>query len=212
MDNPRRFPTRRQPINTLQEGQGFDDGKTYNIAEYKKMADEFFQNWVREHHQGITPSLEALLKDYWEIVETNKKPVVVEYGNDIDTAKYGSGFAHFQNRDGGNLKSEDTIFNEDINDPDYYAKTSWNPNNIPAAPGSLLKYLKTPVTGINVPWLYIGMLFATFCWHTEDNYFYSVNYSHFGSEKQWYGVPRSDATKFEKVEHFFPLCFCGPLI
>jgi hypothetical protein len=86
-----------------------------------------------------------------------------------------------------------------MKDPDYYATTNWNTNNIASAPGSLLGYVKTPINGINVPWLYLGMLFASFCWHTEDNYFYSVNYQHFGEGKQWYGVPGLDADRFEKV-------------
>lgn len=33
--------------------------------------------------------------------------------------------------------------------------------------------------------------------HVEDHHFYSLNYMHFGSPKLWYGVPGSDATKFE---------------
>jgi [histone H3]-trimethyl-L-lysine4 demethylase len=45
----------------------------------------------------------------------------------------------------------------------------------------------------------IGMPFTTFCWHNEDNYLYSINYSHFGDAKQWYGVPGDKSLLFEKV-------------
>jgi len=99
---------------------------------------------------------------------------------------------------------------------EYYARTGWNMINLPTASGSLLKYIHTPINGINVPWLYIGMLFASFCWHAEDNYLFSINYSHMGANKQvnyfistqfylyfllwqWYGVPGSAAQDFEKV-------------
>jgi histone demethylase JARID1 len=57
------------------------------------------------------------------------------------------------------------------------------------------------VNGINVPWLYYGSLFTTFCWHNEDNYLYSINYHHRGAPKQWYGVPggKKHADGLEKV-------------
>ena len=47
--------------------------------------------------------------------------------------------------------------------------------------------------------LYIGMLFATFAWHVEDHYLYSINYQHLGAAKTWYGVPGSHAEGFEAV-------------
>lgn len=47
--------------------------------------------------------------------------------------------------------------------------------------------------------LYIGQLFSTFAWHVEDHYLYSINYSHAGAQKTWYGVPASDADRFENV-------------
>ena len=52
---------------------------------------------------------------------------------------------------------------------------------------------------MTVPWIYLGMLFSTFCWHNEDHYTYSVNYMHWGETKTWYGVPGADADKFEEA-------------
>ena len=43
------------------------------------------------------------------------------------------------------------------------------------------------------------MLFSTFCWHTEDNHLYSVNYLHHGAPKTWYGIPDFAAEQFEEV-------------
>jgi histone demethylase JARID1 len=48
-----------------------------------------------------------------------------------------------------------------------------------------------------VPWLYVGMLFSSFCWHVEDHLFYSVNYCHWGDAKTWYAVPARGAEAFE---------------
>lgn len=39
--------------------------------------------------------------------------------------------------------------------------------------------------GLTHPWLYFGALFATFCWHTEDHFLYSLNYLHEGAAKTW---------------------------
>ena len=50
-----------------------------------------------------------------------------------------------------------------------------------------------------VPWLYVGMLFASFCWHVEDHYAHSVNYMHWGAPKTWYGVRGDQADQFEEV-------------
>jgi len=47
--------------------------------------------------------------------------------------------------------------------------------------------------------MYIGMLFTNFCWHTEDNYLYSVNYVHTGQAKLWYGIPGAYAEQFERT-------------
>ncbi|RHY95458.1 hypothetical protein DYB37_003126, partial [Aphanomyces astaci] len=43
------------------------------------------------------------------------------------------------------------------------------------------------------------MLFASFCWHFEDNYLYSINYMHTGAKKHWYGIPATSCDTFERV-------------
>jgi histone demethylase JARID1 len=60
---------------------------------------------------------------------------------------------------------------------DEYAKDPWNLNNMPILPQSLLRYIKTDISGMTVPWTYVGMIFSTFCWHNEDHYTSSINFS-----------------------------------
>ena len=43
----------------------------------------------------------------------------------------------------------------------------------------------------------MGMQFSTFCWHVEDIWLNSINYSHIGATKTWYIVPESDKYKFD---------------
>jgi len=55
------------------------------------------------------------------------------------------------------------------------------------------------MSGINVPWLYVGMKYSSFCWHFEDLMLPSINYNHWGKPKLWYGVPESQREKFDQV-------------
>lgn len=73
------------------------------------------------------------------------------------------------------------------------------PQILPHVKHSTLRLLRGDAPGVSSPMLYIGMLFATFAWHVEDHYLYSINYQHLGAAKTWYGVPGSDADSFEAV-------------
>ena len=82
-----------------------------------------------------------------------------------------------------------------------YAHHPWNINNMPLCSNSVLSYLSGSnlITGVMVPWLYVGSCLSAFCWHIEDHALYSVNYLHMGSPKVWYVVPASATESLEMV-------------
>ncbi|KAK0551792.1 hypothetical protein OC844_006522 [Tilletia horrida] len=121
-------------------------------------------------------------REYWRLVSGGQEAVEVEYGADIHTTTHGSALPTLE-----------------THPESPYSKDSWNLNNLPITPGSLLRYIKSDISGMTVPWIYVGMMFSTFCWHNEDHFTYSVNYQHWGETKTWYGVPGADAEKFEEA-------------
>lgn len=73
------------------------------------------------------------------------------YGADLETGVFGSGFPK--------------LFSQDKSASDEkYVKSGWNLNNFPRLPGSVLSYESSDISGVLVPWLYIGMCFSSFCW------------------------------------------------
>lgn len=119
-------------------------------------------------------------REFWRLVESLTETVEVEYGADIHSTTHGSGFP--------------TVEKNPLNP---YSKDPWNLNVLPFHEESLFRHIKTDISGMTVPWLYVGMCFSTFCWHNEDHYTYSANYQHFGATKTWYGIPGADAHVFE---------------
>ncbi len=43
--SPKKFATKLQRMNLMQEGRAMGDGKFYNVQQYREMADEFRKNW-----------------------------------------------------------------------------------------------------------------------------------------------------------------------
>lgn len=119
-------------------------------------------------------------REFWRLVESLTETVEVDYGADIHSTTHGSGFPTIEK-----------------NPRDPYSVDPWNLNVLPLDKESLFRHIKSDISGMTVPWLYVGMCFSTFCWHNEDHYTYSANYQHFGETKTWYGIPAEDAAKFE---------------
>lgn len=224
MESTKKFQTKEQHLHRIQEGISFGDGGDYSASEYLTMAQEQMKKWISRYRPDAANGSVSLTPDnleqcYWDAVEINNDDYVVEYGNDVDSIEFGSGFPRSErgrSLDTTKLSSKspedelnskkDEQSNISLPEPkfgteEFYKESYWNLNNIPNCPDSILQYVKVGINGINVPWMYFGNLFSTFCWHNEDNYLYSINYHHWGAPKQWYGVPGTsqDAEGLEKV-------------
>lgn len=167
------------------------------------------------------PSVEEVEAEFWRIVEAPDGPVESLYGQDLDSGHHGSGFplpewrrrlleAHLASKQrassaagaaGGAAAQPPQL-------PPYgspaeatYAAHPWNINNMPRCKQSVLRYLLGDglITGVMVPWLYVGSCLSAFCWHVEDHALYSVNYLHMGAPKVWYGIPAAATQALEEA-------------
>ena len=188
-DPLRPLETKSQDVHAMSEGHTFGEGKQYTAGEYEMMAREFERNWDARHAQagadapggvGAASGLDeeararALERYFWRVVDTEAESLEVQYANDLND------FSAFP-REGP------------------WAQHAWNLNNIPKSSESLLRFMGEVVPGIDAPWGYLGMRFSAFCWHTEDNWLYSVNYNHRGAAKRWYGVSGAAAPELERA-------------
>lgn len=168
---------------------GFEEGGTYSLKQFQERAHNFKQGHFANKmpFDSVTNTAKPVTEDdvereFWRLVENLTETVEVEYGADIHSTTHGSGFPTIER-----------------NPRDPYATDPWNLNIMPYNPESLFRHIKSDISGMTVPWLYVGMVFSTFCWHNEDHYTYSANYQHFGATKTWYGIPADDAEKFEQA-------------
>ncbi|KAG8382234.1 hypothetical protein BUALT_Bualt05G0055700 [Buddleja alternifolia] len=173
-------------LNSEEDSFGFVQGKQFSLEAFRRVAERIKKKWFG----SAATSWLQLEKKFWEIVEGSVGEVEVMYGSDLDTSVYGSGFPRQTNDRPPSVEVD--VWNE-------YCSSPWNLNNLPRLQGSMLRTVHQNIAGVMVPWLYMGMLFSSFCWHFEDHCFYSMNYHHWGEPKCWYSVPGNEAHAFEKV-------------
>ncbi|GAA5848654.1 hypothetical protein JCM8547_004585 [Rhodosporidiobolus lusitaniae] len=181
---------------------GFEEGQDHSLFSFRRRADAFKRKWLEDHplplDKGKGRALDDELqteedvwreqiaiedhfeREFWRLVESPLETVEVEYGADVQSTKDGAGFP--------NLEAHPL---------DPYSRDGWNLHNLPILAGSLLRYIKSDISGMTMPWIYVGMVFSTFAWHKEDHYTYSINYHHLGDTKTWYGIPGDDDEKLE---------------
>ena len=168
---------------------GFEEGGIYSLKQFQEKAKLFKDSYFapKMQYDPVTNAKRTVTEDdvereFWRLVESITEVVEVEYGADIHSTTHGSAFPSMEKHP-----------------VDPYSHDLWNLNILPLHPDSLFRYIKSDISGMTVPWLYVGMCFSTFCWHNEDHYSYSANYQHFGDTKTWYCIPGADAERFEEA-------------
>ncbi|XP_066559598.1 lysine (K)-specific demethylase 5Ba isoform X3 [Amia ocellicauda] len=168
------------------EAFGFEQAyRDYSLRSFGEMADSFKSDYFNMPVHMVPTEL--VEKEFWRLVSTIEEDVTVEYGADIASKEFGSGFPIREGR-----------FKVAPEDEDYL-NCGWNLNNMPVMDPSVLTHVTADICGMKLPWLYVGMCFSSFCWHIEDHWSYSINYLHWGEPKTWYGAPGYAAEQLEEV-------------
>ncbi|XP_043944415.1 lysine-specific demethylase 5A [Protopterus annectens] len=168
------------------EAFGFEQAvREYTLQSFGEMADNFKSDYFNMPVHMVPTEL--VEKEFWRLVSSIEEDVIVEYGADISSKDFGSGFPV---KDGTRKL---------LPEEEEYANSGWNLNNLPGLEQSVLAHINADISGMKVPWLYVGMCFSSFCWHIEDHWSYSINYLHWGEPKTWYGVPGHAAEQLEEV-------------
>ncbi|KFW03899.1 Lysine-specific demethylase 5B, partial [Fulmarus glacialis] len=175
-----------QECNKPQEAFGFEQAaRDYTLRTFGEMADAFKSDYFNMPVHMVPTEL--VEKEFWRLVSTIEEDVTVEYGADIASKEFGSGFPVR----GGKFKVRP--------EEEDYLDSGWNLNNMPVMEQSVLAHITADICGMKLPWLYVGMCFSSFCWHIEDHWSYSINYLHWGEPKTWYGAPGYAAEQLEDV-------------
>ncbi|XP_028980169.2 lysine-specific demethylase 5B-B isoform X2 [Esox lucius] len=168
------------------EAFGFEQAYSdYSLRAFGDMADSFKSDYFNMPVHMVPTEL--VEKEFWRLVSTIEEDVTVEYGADIASKEFGSGFPIRNGRFKVAEKDE------------KYLKCGWNLNNMAMMEPSVLTHVTADICGMTLPWLYVGMCFSSFCWHIEDHWSYSINYLHWGEPKTWYGAPGFAAEQLEAV-------------
>ena len=134
------FAPRLMPLHRLQEACAFPMAEETSVSAFRAEAAARKTAYYTKHAivPGAPDEEERLERSFWRSVRTDLEPLVVPYGADLDSTTHWTGFG----KDEGGW---------------------WNLNRCSRAPGSLLD-ASLKVAGISLPWLYLGSLFAAFCW------------------------------------------------
>ncbi|MCJ1305372.1 hypothetical protein MMC08_008186, partial [Hypocenomyce scalaris] len=125
---------------------GFEEGGIYSLKQFQEKAYNFKESYFAPkmpfdpvHNSKRTITEDDVEREFWRLVESITETVEVEYGADIHSTTHGSGFPTIEK-----------------NPLDPYSTDPWNLNILPLHPESLFRHIKSDISGMTVPWLYVG--------------------------------------------------------
>lgn len=129
---------------------GFDHTHAlYTLEEFQKKANEFKRN----HFGHMNVGLQAVEAEFWRLLGDPLGETVVEYGADLHRGELGSS---------GFPTDNDRPFLRESEKE--YIDHPWNLNKLPDNELSILKHITAQISGMKIPWMYVGMVFSAFCW------------------------------------------------
>ncbi|KAL3100378.1 hypothetical protein niasHS_001681 [Heterodera schachtii] len=139
-----------------------DSNQCFTLDTFGEWANLYKQQYFNQEPHEVPP--DRVEREFWRNVIDIDKGVQVKYGADLISSKVGSGFP----------RREDPAMRggvaADARERQQYANHPWNLHNLPKVRESVLCHMTTDISGMIIPWVYIGMLFSTFCWHVEDHW------------------------------------------
>lgn len=171
-----------------------EESHFYTLSEFRDRCNSRQTELTSDPITGQKLSVEKLEQKFWSYVNNMEDSLTVKYGADINGEFPGeiSGFPSSE------YVPEDLL----ASDKESYANYTQHPMNLlnlPNAKGSLLPMFDRKISGMTVPWIYVGSTFSTFCWHLEDQYTLSANYQHEGAPKIWYSIPEYACKQFSAL-------------
>ncbi|KAH8830972.1 PLU-1-like protein-domain-containing protein [Flagelloscypha sp. PMI_526] len=126
---------------------GFDEGEEHSLSSFQARDKEFRRFWFERHppagrEEEVPKEMQSkvgdvviseydLEEEFWRLVETQQETVEVEYGADVHSTTHGSAMPTME-----------------THPLDQYARDPWNLNNIAIVPDSLLRFIKSDISGM----------------------------------------------------------------
>lgn len=152
----------------------------YSLSQFGDMADKFKAEFFNTP-PALIP-LKTIEHDFWRLRASPEEEVTIEFGDNLSSDEYGSGFPKSYHR------SDPLEIRECYRSP-------WNLHNLARLENSVLHHVKE--AQLHVPVVDVGMCFTTHGWVQAPHWLYCVSYLHWGEPRTWYIIPGDSAETFE---------------